>query len=83
MRTSDLVCRKESLAAETYKEALRWSVVPGRALNKMLMREPLLSTLETPETRELDFLAFFDTISNPKIQAMISAYVEHLKAKKK
>lgn len=58
-------------------------MVPGRSLNKLVIRDTLFSSMQSAENKEKDYLIFSDMLNTPKIQLMIGAYLEHIQSKKK
>jgi hypothetical protein len=74
-----MVARFENFSVETYKEAIKWGSIPGRELNKKMARADVLSELRSPEARQKDFDNFYDMITDRRRQAILHAYMEHMK----
>ncbi len=74
----DTVCRKEILQGETYKEALKWSQIPGREHSKKLCRMNRIKYLEDPIHEEAEFASFFELISLKRSQIVMRSYLTHL-----
>lgn len=57
---------------------MKWSSIPGRALNKELYRRDFMTTWNSLEARERDFQAMFTMVTDERRQAILKAYIEHI-----